>query len=66
MWLWVMLWSPASFAGALYTNQTVPIVAIDCAVAVTSIVYWWNPIRGWRRDLDMTMVVLAMLLHYVL
>lgn len=67
----VALLSPTSTLGALYLVQKpcawkYVVVACDASVAVSSVVYWYSPTLGLRRNVDKLCVVTTALLHYTL
>jgi hypothetical protein len=61
--IWWASW--LSLAAGLYAvNQGHLHLAIaPLSVWLTSLLYWWHPTKGWRRDLDMMVVKAALLLH---
>ena len=67
----VLATSPTSTVGAwwwLISHGVLRhvVVSINSVVMMASIAYWWHPVRGWRRTVDMAMVGADMVLHYVL
>lgn len=64
----ILIMSPiSSLASYILLPSTmicIVMTSVDVIVMVASICYWVHPVRGWRRQVDMTMVFVAMILHY--
>lgn len=64
----VLILSPITTLASLYfiPDEWRFITYLDLAVALFSISYWYHPVKGWRRNIDMAMVICALTYHYYL
>jgi hypothetical protein len=46
-------------ATAIYLGD-LPIAAVCTIVGTTSVLYWYNPVHGWRRNMDMACIGLCL------
>lgn len=64
----VLLLCPISTVTSLYyvPDSLRLITLVDLFVAACSLLYWYHPIKGWRRTIDQVGVVVALTYHYYL
>ena len=62
-WLWYSSWMFLGTAIMAYAHGQMHLYIGPAAVWVTSILYWWNPVEGWRRTLDRVVAATAISWH---
>lgn len=67
MFRFILISAPwSTISSSLLLPQYTVIRYVNQAVMIASICYWFHPINGWRRQIDMLLVAIAAILHYEL